>query len=197
MRSVCVYCGSSPGADPAYEQLARETGALFAKRDITLVYGGGARGLMGAVAESCIAAGGRVIGIIPQLLVDKELANTALASIPHELHIVPDMHTRKRMMAENSDAFLTLPGGLGTFEELFEMWAWRQLGYHDKPIGVLNVKGYYDGLLRFLDTSVTQGFIRASQLEYLRHGDQLEPMIEQLAKDYDASSHAKVVLDMA
>jgi uncharacterized protein (TIGR00730 family) len=197
MRAVCVYCGSSPGADPAYEKVARATGELLAHRGITLVYGGGSNGLMGAVARATMNAGGRVIGILPQLLMEREVALNELQDAPHELHIVPDMHTRKRMMAEFSDAFLTLPGGLGTFEELFEMWAWRQLGYHDKPLGVLNVKGYYDGLLNFLDTSVQQGFIRASQLEYLRHGDQLAPLIDQLAEDYRQSSHAKVNLDIA
>jgi uncharacterized protein (TIGR00730 family) len=197
MQSLCVYCGSSPGADAAYIKLATQTGELLAKRNITLVYGGGARGLMGAVAQGCIAAGGRVIGIIPQLLVDKELAYEPLKLAPHELHIVPDMHTRKRMMAEKSDGFLTLPGGLGTFEELFEMWAWRQLGYHDKPLGVLNINGYYDGLLQFLNTSVKQGFVRGNQLDYLRHGAQLEPLLATLSDDYQASSHAKVTLDMA
>jgi uncharacterized protein (TIGR00730 family) len=197
MQSLCVYCGSSPGADAAYVKLATQTGELLAQRNITLVYGGGSRGLMGAVALGCIAAGGRVIGIIPQLLVDKELAYEALKLPPHELHIVPDMHTRKRMMAENSDGFLTLPGGLGTFEELFEMWAWRQLGYHDKPLGVLNINGYYDGLLQFLNTSVSQGFVRSNQLDYLRYGDKIEPLLDTLRDDYQNSSHAKVTLDMA
>lgn len=197
LHSLCVYCGSSLGADAAYETLARDVGTLLAHRNITLVYGGGSNGLMGTVARATMQAGGRVIGIIPQLLMEREVALLELQSAPHELHIVPDMHTRKRLMAESSDGFLTLPGGLGTFEELFEMWAWRQLGYHDKPLGVLNVHGYYDGLLSFLNTSVQQGFIRASQLEYLRHGDQLTPLLDQLAEDYRNSSHAKVSLDIA
>jgi uncharacterized protein (TIGR00730 family) len=197
VRSLCVYCGSSPGLDSEYMKLAQATGTLLAKRDITLVYGGGSNGLMGAVARATIAAGGRVVGIIPELLVEKEYAFNALKIAPHELHIVPDMHTRKRMMAENSDAFLTLPGGLGTFEELFEIWAWRQLGYHDKPIGVLNVNNYYDGLLSFLNTAVTQGFVKAPQLSYLRYGTQLEALIDTLSDDYDKSSHAQVKLDIA
>lgn len=196
MRSVCVYCGSSPGIDAAYVKLAAATGTLLAERDITLVYGGGSNGLMGTVARATINAGGRVIGIIPELLVEKEYAFNELKLAPHELHIVPDMHTRKRLMAENSDAFLTLPGGLGTFEELFEIWTWRQLGYHDKPIGILNVNGYYDGLMSFLNTAVEQGFVKAPQLSYLRYGTQLEALMDTLSDDYDRSSHKKVKLDI-
>ena len=140
--SVCVYCGSRPGDNPAYTQVAQAVGQWIGAHHGQLVYGGGRSGLMGTVAEATRLAGGRVVGVIPQALVDKELANRQC----DELHIVQTMHERKAMMAERSDAFLALPGGIGTFEELFEVWTWRQLGYHDKPLGLLNVTGYYDGL---------------------------------------------------
>ena len=141
--SICVYCGSRPGENPAFAQAAQEVGRWIGEHSGQLVYGGGRGGLMGTVAEATRLAGGRVVGVIPQALVDKELADHAC----DELHIVQNMHERKAMMAERSDAFVALPGGIGTFEELFEVWTWRQLGYHGKPLGLLNVAGYYDGLL--------------------------------------------------
>ena len=162
--SVCVYCGSRPGDNPAYTQVAQAVGQWIGAHQGQLVYGGGRSGLMGTVAEATRLAGGRVVGVIPQALVDKELANRQC----DELHIVQTMHERKAMMAERSDAFLALPGGIGTFEELFEVWTWRQLGYHGKPLGLLNVAGYYDGLLTFLQTSVKSGFMGEWQMELLQ-----------------------------
>ena len=158
--SICVYCGSRPGTNPLFTEIAKATGQWIGERGGQLVYGGGRSGLMGVVAEATRNAGGRVVGIIPQALVDKELANQAC----DELHIVKNMHERKAMMAERSDAFVALPGGIGTFEELFEVWTWRQLGYHDKPIGLLNVDGYYDTMLQFLQSCVTNGLMGEWQM---------------------------------
>ncbi len=162
--SICVYCGSRAGENPAFVQAAQEVGRWIGEHSGQLVYGGGRGGLMGTVAEATRLAGGRVVGVIPQALVDKELANRAC----DELHIVQNMHERKAMMAERSDAFVALPGGIGTFEELFEVWTWRQLGYHGKPLGLLNVAGYYDGLLGFLQTSVKSGFMGNWQMKLLQ-----------------------------
>ena len=161
--SVCVYCGSRAGVDAAYAEAARATGRWIGAHGGQLVYGGGRNGLMGIVAQATQEAGGRVVGIIPKALVDKEQANHHC----DELHVVDTMHERKAMMAERSDAFVALPGGIGTFEELFEVWTWRQLGYHDKPIGVLNVAGYYDALMVFLQQSVQSGFMSDWQMGLL------------------------------
>ncbi|WP_374592162.1 TIGR00730 family Rossman fold protein [Aquabacterium sp.] len=158
--SICVYCGSRPGTVGAYAQQARQVGQLIAERGWQLVYGGGHCGLMGEVADGALDHGGRVIGVIPQSLVAHEVGHRGLT----ELHVVDNMHDRKRLMAERADAFLALPGGIGTFEELFEVWTWRQLGYHSKPIGLLNVAGYYDALLDFMQHTVRQGFLSPSQL---------------------------------
>lgn len=160
---LCVYCGSRPGASPAYARAAGEIGAAIGQRGWHLVYGGGKAGLMGVVADAVLAHGGQVTGIIPQALMDREVGHTGLT----ELHVVQTMHERKRMMAERADAFLALPGGIGTFEELFEVWTWRQLGYHDKPVGLLEVDGYYADLLRFLDHSERQGFVATPQRRLL------------------------------
>ena len=162
--SVCVYCCPRPGEDAAFAQASKTVGQWIGAHGGQLVYGGGRSGLMGIVAEATRLAGGRVVGVIPQALVDKELADHAC----DELHIVQNMHERKAMMAERSDAFVALPGGIGTFEELFEVWTWRQLGYHGKPLGLLNVAGYYDGLLGFLQTSVKSGFMGDWQMELLQ-----------------------------
>ncbi|MBC7918533.1 MAG: TIGR00730 family Rossman fold protein [Rhodoferax sp.] len=161
--SLCVYCGSKPGLDPAYVKAATEVGTWIGRHGGQLVYGGGRGGLMGIVADATLQAGGKVIGIIPQALVDREWAHRDCT----ELHIVDTMHERKRMMAERSDAFLALPGGIGTLEELFEVWTWQQLGYHNKPIGLLNVADYYQGLLQFMDHSVAQGFLAMPQRELI------------------------------
>lgn len=143
-----------------------------------LVYGGGRNGLMGIVAEATQAAGGRVVGVIPQALVDKEWANRDC----DELHVVQTMHERKALMAERSDAFLALPGGIGTFEELFEVWTWRQLGYHDKPVGLLNTGGYYDGLVSFLRSSVVSGFMSDWQMDLLHLGADPETLLRELVQ---------------
>lgn len=162
--SICVYCGSRPGTNPLYSEAARQVGTWIASHGGQLVYGGGRNGLMGIVADATLAAGGRVVGIIPKALVEKEWAHTSCT----ELHIVENMHERKRMMAERADAFLALPGGIGTLEELFEVWTWRQLAYHDKPIGLLNTEGYYQGMLAFLQNSVDNGFMGDWQMGLLR-----------------------------
>lgn len=177
--SVAVYCGSRPGNDPRFTDAARETGLWIGARGGQLVYGGGRSGLMGVVADATRRAGGRVVGVIPQSLVDKELANTAC----DELHVVQSMHERKAMMAERSQAFLALPGGIGTFEELFEVWTWRQLGYHHKPLGLLNVAGYYDGLLAFLQGSVDSGFMGDWQMGLLHSGTDVHALLETLVQD--------------
>ena len=176
--SVCVYCGSRPGGNAAYTQAAQAVGQWIGTHQGQLVYGGGRSGLMGTVAEATRLAGGRVVGVIPQALVDKELANRQC----DELHIVQTMHERKAMMAERSDAFLALPGGIGTFEELFEVWTWRQLGYHDKPLGLLNVTGYYDGLLGFLQTSVASGFMGEWQMGLLHSGSDASELLQSLVE---------------
>jgi uncharacterized protein (TIGR00730 family) len=156
MRRMCVFLGSALGMDKRHEQAAIDLGGELAGRGLGLVYGGASVGLMGAVADACLAAGGEVVGVMPQALVDREVAHTGLT----ELHVVKSMHERKALMAELSDGFIALPGGLGTLEELFEVLTWAQLGYHRKPCGVLDVGGYFELLHAFLDHSVQQGFIR-------------------------------------
>lgn len=157
--SVCVYCGSRPGERAEYAEAAREVGRAIGERGWQLVYGGGRAGLMGIVADAALAAGAPVVGVIPQSLMDREVGHQSLT----ELHVVETMHQRKLMMAERSDAFIALPGGIGTFEEIFEVWSWRQLGYHDKPLGLLNTAGYYDALLDFMAQTVMQGFVAKPQ----------------------------------
>ena len=162
--SLCVYCGSRPGASPTFIEAARRVGEWIGQRGGQLVYGGGRNGLMGVVADATLKAGGRVIGIIPKALVEREWAHTGCS----ELLVVDTMHERKRLMAEHAHAFLALPGGIGTFEEFFEVWTWRQLGYHDKPVGLLNVGGYYDGLMGFLRTGVQAQFMNDWQMDLIR-----------------------------
>ena len=164
---LCVYCGSRPGRRPDYAQAAQVLGRALAAGGGELIYGGGRVGLMGLVADAALAAGGRVIGVIPEALMQREVGHAGL----HELHVVPDMHQRKRRMAEGASAFLALPGGIGTLEELFEVWTWRQLGYHDQPIGLLNVGGYFDPLLQFVDRMIDEGFLAAEQRQLLRVDD--------------------------
>lgn len=177
--SICVYCGSRPGVDPSFAAAARDIGHWIGSHGGQLVYGGGRNGLMGLVAQATLAAGGTVIGIIPQALVDKEMANLDCT----ELHVVQTMHERKRLMAELADAFLALPGGIGTFEEFFEVWTWRQLGYHDKPVGLLNQGGYYDGMVRFLQTSVEQQFMGPWQMELIRIDSDWQHLLPALVQD--------------
>lgn len=186
--SLCVYCGSRTGNHPAYATAATEVGHWLGAQGGQLVYGGGRNGLMGVVAAAVRAAGGRVVGIIPQSLVDKEVADP----LCDELHIVETMHERKSLMAERCDAFLALPGGIGTFEELFEVWSWRQLGYHAKPIGLLNVAAYYDGMWAFLMQSVRHGLISQWQLDLLDHGTEAaRPLLERLQAASGKTSLAK------
>lgn len=156
LRRLCVFCGASAGGDAVYVEVAQSVGRLLCQRGIELVYGGGNVGLMGAVATACLNAGGRVIGVIPRMLVDREVAHTGLT----ELRVVGSMHERKFLMADLSDAFLTLPGGFGTWEEFFEILTWSQLGILGKPCAVLNVNGYYDPLLAMADRAVAAGFVR-------------------------------------
>jgi uncharacterized protein (TIGR00730 family) len=177
--SVCVYCGSKPGISPTYADVARAAGHWIGSRDGQLVYGGGNNGLMGIVASATLEAGGRVVGVIPKTLVDLECAKTDCT----ELHVVQTMHERKRMMADRADAFLALPGGIGTFEELFEVWTWRQLGYHDKPVGIVNTGGYYGGLLDFLQNSVAAGFLSHGQLGLITIADTVEPLLAKLLSE--------------
>jgi uncharacterized protein (TIGR00730 family) len=178
LRSLCVFCGSSPGRDPAFLAAARAFGALLAREDLTLVYGGGHVGLMGALADACLQAGGRVVGVIPQALWDREVGHGGLT----ELHVVGTMHERKAKMAELADAFVALPGGLGTLEEIFEVWTWGQLGIHRKPCGFLDVAGYYAPLLAFLDGAVGQGLIRPQHRAMAVVDDDGETLLRRLTE---------------
>jgi len=174
--SLCVYCGSRTGTESAYTQAAQEVGTLIGRFGWQLVYGGGRAGLMGVVADAALAAGAGVVGVIPATLMARELGHPGL----NELHVVDTMHQRKQMMAERADAFLALPGGIGTFEELFEVWTWRQLGYHDKPLGLLNVAGYYDGLVHFLEQTERHGFVASAQRELLQVDSNAEVLMDRL-----------------
>ena len=176
MKSVCVYCGASPGMTPDYASAARQLAATLVKHELRLVYGGGNVGLMGVIADEVLRLGGQAIGVIPQALMDKEVGHTGLT----ELHIVHNMHERKALMAQLSDAFIAMPGGIGTLEELFEVMTWAQLGFHEKPIGLLNTHGFYNGLLQFLQHTGEQGFLRASHLDILLHDDQAESLLQKL-----------------
>ncbi|RZI80851.1 MAG: TIGR00730 family Rossman fold protein [Rubrivivax sp.] len=177
--SVCVYCGSRMGNDPAHEAAAREVGRLIGERGWQLVYGGGSTGLMGAVADAALAHGASVIGVIPQRLVQRELGHPGLT----DLQVVDSMHERKHRMAQQSDAFIALPGGIGTMEEIFEVWTWRQLGYHQKPLGLLNTTGYYDELLRFIDRSRDGGFLWPDVQELLLVDTQASSLLDRLQAD--------------
>lgn len=176
IQSIAVYCGSSFGSDPAYAAMATQVGHSLARQGITLVYGGGRAGLMGQVADAALSAGGKVVGIIPERLMNKEAGHRGLT----ELHVVPDMHVRKSMMIAKADAFITLPGGVGTYEELFEVWAWLQLGYHRKPVGLLNVEAYYDPLLAMMQHTVAQGFMRAENNAQLLSDTTLDGLLTQM-----------------
>ncbi|MFN3725035.1 MAG: TIGR00730 family Rossman fold protein [Allosphingosinicella sp.] len=188
MKRLAVYCGSSMGTDPAHADLARRLGTRMAERGIGLVYGGGHRGLMGVIADSVLAAGGQAFGVIPQALVDLEVAHTGLT----ELHVVTSMHQRKALMTELTDAFVAIPGGIGTLDELFEAWSWNALGYHAKPFAVLSEDGFWDSMLAFLDTAVEAGFIspaRRSQLLVTRNPDDA---IDQLSGACGATERGMV-----
>lgn len=175
---VCVFCGSSPGARPAYAAAARDLGAALVARDVELVWGGGNVGLMGVVADAVLDAGGRAIGVIPAGLAERELGH-ARAS---ELHVVRTMHERKALMADLSDAFVALPGGMGTLDELFEILTWAQLGLHAKPVGLLDVDDYYAPLLAFLDRTRDEGFVRPTDRANLRVATDVERLLDELAR---------------
>ncbi|MEX3944158.1 TIGR00730 family Rossman fold protein [Paraburkholderia sp. BR10937] len=178
MKAVCVYCGSSPGANPVYTEAAQAFGRALVASNLALVYGGGKVGLMGVIADTVMAGGGRAIGVIPKLLVDKEVGHVGLT----ELHVVPDMHHRKKMMADLSDAFVAMPGGAGTLEELFEVYTWAQLGYHRKPVGVLNIGGFYDPLMALLDHTVREGFMRQTYRDMLQTDGDPAALIARLQR---------------
>lgn len=178
MRRLAVYCGSSPGVDPIFAELARHVGGTLAARGIGVVYGGGRLGLMGLMADAALAAGGEVIGVIPDILRDAEVAHHGCT----ELHIVANMHQRKAMMTDLCDGFITLPGGIGTMDELFEALSWAQLGYHAKPCGLLNVAGFYNHLDAFMDGMVNAGFLRPEHRANLIEADTIEALLDGLAR---------------
>ncbi|HVI50039.1 MAG TPA: TIGR00730 family Rossman fold protein [Candidatus Sulfotelmatobacter sp.] len=177
MKSLCVFCGSSAGRNEAYVKAAANVGRLLAERGITLIYGGGSLGLMGACAEACLGAGGKVVGVIPKHLMRMDVGHLDLTA----LHVVDSMHERKAMMAELSNGFIVLPGGIGTMEEFFEIWTWGQLGIHRKPFGVLNVNGYYDALFLFITTMVEQGFLKSAQATMTQLSEDPVMLLDALA----------------
>lgn len=176
MKSICIFCGSSPGNRSVYAEAARLTGRTLARRGFRVVYGGGSVGLMGEVADAALAEGGEVIGVIPTGLNDKERAHSGLT----ELHVVSSMHERKAMMAELADGFMALPGGMGTLEEFAEIFTWAQLGIHTKPCGLLNVDGYYDPLIAYFDHAVHEEFLWQEHRDIILTGDSPEGLIDKL-----------------
>lgn len=185
MKSICVYCGSNLGKRNSYLEAAQGLGIEMAKRGITLVYGGGNVGLMGAVADSVLAGGGKVIGVIPQALVDKEVAHTGLT----DLRVVGSMHERKSLMADLADAFIALPGGLGTLEEFCEIATWTQLGFHQKACGLLNIEGFYNALLSFLNHATQEKFIRPEHRSIVLAEEIPTKLIEKLSQYEVPSVH--------
>jgi uncharacterized protein (TIGR00730 family) len=176
LKRLCLFCGSSSGVRESYASAATQLGALLAARGVGLVYGGGRVGLMGAAADAALAGGGEVIGVIPKAICDLEVQHLGCT----ELHVVDSMHVRKQMMHDLSDGFLSLPGGHGTFDELFETITWLQLGYHQKPVALLNVDGYYDGLLQMLDHALAEGFLTPFVRELLLVDEDLERLLERM-----------------
>jgi uncharacterized protein (TIGR00730 family) len=176
LQSICVFCGASTGANPVYREAAIAMGQRLAANGTRLVYGGGAVGLMGVVADAALAAGGEVIGIIPQSLKDSEIGHSGLT----RLEVVDGMHARKARMAELSDGFIAMPGGLGTLEELYEIWTWAQLGYHRKPLGLLDVNGFYSKLSLFLDHLVAEEFVKPKFRNMLQRSDSPDALLKQL-----------------
>ena len=177
IKKICVYCGSSSGKNPAYSQAAVDLALALCERNIGLVYGGGAVGVMGTVADAVLAAGGEAVGVIPKALAIKEVAHDSLS----ELHVVASMHERKAMMADLADGFIALPGGWGTLEEIFEILTWAQLGFHDKPCGLLNIDGYYDGLIGFLENSFDQQFVNELYRPMLMKAREPLALLDQFA----------------
>ena len=176
LDALCLFCGSSAGSQPAYAKAAADFGMTLAERNIRLVYGGGSVGLMGVAADACLAAGGQVIGVIPKLLMDKEVGHHGIT----QMHIVDNMHERKALMTELCDGFIALPGGFGTLDELFEALTWLQLGYHQKPVGLLNVNGFFDHLVQFIDHSQGERFLRDVHRRSLNVDVDLDKLIEKL-----------------
>lgn len=188
LKRICVFCGSNPGNDPAYLEAAQTLGAAIVTRGYELVYGGAEVGLMGAVADAALEAGGRVVGVMPKALVDKEIGHKNLS----EQHIVSSMHERKALMADLSDGFIALPGGVGTLEEIFEIWTWAQLGHHDKPLAFMNVLGFYDPLCAFLDHQSSEGFVRKGHRDMAIFSKNAEEIL-QAFETYDAPELQKWV----
>jgi uncharacterized protein (TIGR00730 family) len=177
MEAVCVFCGSNVGQNPAYGQAAVAVGTALARAGLRLIYGGGKMGLMGAVADAAIKAGGHVAGVMPRALAEREIAHAGLA----ELHVVETMHQRKTMMADLADAFIALPGGAGTLEEFFEQWTWAQLGVHGKPCGLLNAADYFGPLIAMMHRIVAEGFVAERYVEMLVIETSIEPMLKRFA----------------
>jgi uncharacterized protein (TIGR00730 family) len=188
-RAVCVFCGSSSGIGPQYADSARQLGAALAARGLVLVYGAGDVGLMGVLADAALAAGGRVVGVIPQALVEREVAHRGLS----EMHVVRTMHERKALMADRADAFLALPGGFGTADELFEILTWAQLGIHAKPIGLLNVEEFFDPLLAWIDHCVREGFLRAEHRDFLLISRDSDELLERILRHRSTAPPSKWV----
>jgi uncharacterized protein (TIGR00730 family) len=186
--TVCVYCGSRDGASPAYAQVAQAMGQAIAQRGWRLVYGGGHVGLMGRVADAALQGGAHVTGIIPERLLKQEMGHGGVS----QLHIVQTMHERKQRMADLSDAFVALPGGIGTMEELFEVWTWHQLGYHGKPLGLLNTEGYFDHLLSFIDHSEQQGFLWPDVHGLLKVETDIHLLLDHLYLQHQQSTAGKL-----
>lgn len=182
MKSICVFCGSSLGARTEYSEAARELGQIMANQGITLIYGGGNLGLMGTAADACMDNGGRVIGVIPRALLDREHGHRGLTN----LEVVESMHQRKARMAQLSDGFIALPGGLGTFEELFEVLTWRQLGIHEKPIAIINTLDFFAPMLALLDHAQNEGFIGPDRRAFLHRADTPQEAVHAL-KSFRAS----------
>lgn len=178
MKRLAVYCGSNSGKDEEFAGAARAIGEAMAERGVDLVYGGGRLGLMGIVADTVLAGGGKVYGVIPEMLRELEVAHQGLT----ELHVVTTMHERKAKMTELTDAFVALPGGIGTLDELFEAWSWYTLGFHAKPFALLNVDGYWDQLIGFLDHITEKGFVSPTRRDLLIHGTEIEPLLDDLAE---------------
>ncbi|MBB5018494.1 hypothetical protein HNQ59_001783 [Chitinivorax tropicus] len=176
MKKVCVFCGSRSGKNPAYKAAARALGEALARRGLALVYGGGNVGLMGEIADAALAAGGEVIGVIPDFLMEKELGHGGCT----ELHVVDSMHTRKAMMADLADAFIAMPGGFGTFDELFEIVTWCQVGVHAKPIGLLDVEHYFDPLIKMVEYAIDEDFARQDNRSLLIVRDEVETLLDAL-----------------
>ncbi len=191
MKRICIFCGSSQGKDNSYGTAANELGRHFAKNDIELIFGGGRVGLMGIIANAVINAGGKTTGIIPKRIVDMEIAHNGLT----QLHIVDTMHERKALMAQLSDGFIAMPGGFGTLDELSEVLTYNQLRYYDKPVGIFNVNGYFDGLLSFLDHCMHEGFVRPEHRHNILVSDNAEELIEMM-KDYEPVTVDKWIDDI-